>query len=190
MTWTAAIFVALPIVYILSPFGMTQVHAFQQQSFIQAATCLPGSAPFQEWQFNHNTLQVVSGLGLCLTSSKFPPTDGTALVLQPCEQTAPASQQFTFKNDTSPGDNAISLTLAQAPSFCVNLQDYGKSSGTQVWLYTCSPSDCIGNCAWNQQAVNTSGFGKVQNAGSDLCLDTGKEHVCMRWYLHQRQWVW
>jgi beta-glucosidase-like glycosyl hydrolase len=141
------------------------------------STCQPGAA-WQTWTYDVSTgVLALSNGTLCLASSVWPPVDGTALVAAPCAAGDP-SQRF---NLTSGSGNAISLTAAGAPAFCANLAGYGTSPGTQVWLYTCSASDCQDNCAWTAPAP-AGAAGPLVNPASGLCLDAGTgppaPHTC------------
>ena len=57
---------------------------------------------------------------------------------------APANQQaFRF----IPENNTI--VLAGQPLMCVNIEAYGKTPGSVVWLAECTPDSCAqGNCPW------------------------------------------
>lgn len=103
--------------------------------------------------------------GACLTCAAWPPSDGTALTLAPCDGTP----QQDWNLVPGGGDNAISLTLAANTALCVNLAGYGTTPGTQVWLYTCTDA-CEGNCAWQRDAAFP---GALRNPGSSLCLNAG-----------------
>ena len=104
--------------------------------------------------------------GSCLASAVWPPIDGTALTLAPCDG-GPAQNWVLSPGG---GANAISLTLAAAASMCVNLAGYGTTPGTQAWLYTCTPSDCEGNCVWERDAAFAD---SLRNPGAALCLNAG-----------------
>lgn len=128
------------------------------------------NAPTQTWTVSGTSLTLG---GACLTASSWPLTDGTQLTMSPCIS-ALNTQQFTLR--TTPGET-ISLVSALDTTFCVNLSDYGTIPGTPVWLYTCSPTDCEGNCAWNQNAS------AIVNPSSGLCLNAASPppplpHTC------------
>jgi hypothetical protein len=136
---------------------------------VTGAACVPG-ASYQAWNFSDGRAR--SG-GLCLhadTANGLPISDGTSLSLQPCT-TGPSDYTQLFTFSAAGGGGPISLTSTKQPSFCVNLQGYGTAPGTEAWLFTCTPSDCKGNCQWSQAAAG----GALTNPGSGLCLDSGTE---------------
>jgi beta-glucosidase-like glycosyl hydrolase len=130
------------------------------------------ASPAQAWQYDTTTGAItLTATGACLTAASWPPADATAIVTAPCSPGSAA--QNWMLNAT----NAVSLTLRGAPNMCANLAGYGTTPGTQVWLYTCDPADCQGNCAWE-----LGSGGALSNPPSGLCVDanTGPPppHTC------------
>jgi hypothetical protein len=126
-----------------------------------AATCAP-TLTNQIWAWNASSGALTSANGLCLSSSVWPATDGTALVMDTC--TGSDAQAF----DVNPSNNTIMSRFDTAK--CVNIAGYGTTPGAQVWLYGCVPPNytCEGNCDWEPIAAS-----HFQNSKSGLCLDDG-----------------
>lgn len=102
--------------------------------------------------------------GACLAAAAWPAADQTAITLAPCD----GSPAQAWALAPSAGANAISLTLAALPALCANLAGYGTTPGTQVWLFSCTPADCEGNCAWDGALP-----GALANPATRLCLNAG-----------------
>lgn len=132
---------------------------------VTGGACRATTTAYQSWTVTPGGA-LASGSGKCLTSTAWPVVDGTPLTLSACETgPVPPTQAFTL----TPGSgNAISLVSTAAPKFCANLAAYGTSPGTAVWLFTCTPTDCVGNCAWQR---NASLPAALVNPGSGLCLE-------------------
>lgn len=107
-----------------------------------------------------------SDSGLCAAAIAMPIIDGTALQLQTCDANSPA-QQFGYNPSNA------SIVALSNPSMCINIANYDTSPGSPVWLWTCNPADCEGNCAWDAGAGATFTNVSLQNPGSALCLQDG-----------------
>jgi hypothetical protein len=119
----------------------------------------------QAWSFTDGALR--SGSGLCLTAGALPIVDGTDLGMAPCGSGAPAAQAWVYN-----ADNATFVSAGQ-PDMCVNIAGYGTAPGSQVWLWSCSATDCQGNCDWTPG--NASTVHPLVNHETGLCLDDGLE---------------
>ena len=124
----------------------------------------------QSWSWSPDNGTLVSGNGQCLTSSSWPASDGTALVMSPC--TGSPAQSFDVISSNS------TIMSRFDPAKCVNLAGYGTTPGTAVWLYGCVPPNytCEGNCDWHPAPDE-----HFVNAESGLCLDDGgppMPHTC------------
>jgi beta-glucosidase len=146
---------------------------------IVAQACDSG-APWQTWSYTASG-QVQLNSTTCLTSAVWPVVDGTALITAPCVPGGTPAQLFNYTPSPSTPGNAISLTLSAAPTFCVNIAGYGKTAGSQIWLYTCNPTDCEQNCAWASSAPPPAP-GLLSNPDSGLCIDSSTgppvPHTC------------
>lgn len=140
---------------------------------VTGQSCVAG-LPSQTWQL-HTDGTLRSSAGACLTASAAPSSDsGDKLSMEPCanaSSSAAALQEWEY----SLGTGMITLKGATGPT-CANLQGYGTSPGTPVWLYnpctTGSGGVCKGNCQWSFPVPgNTTGL--LTNSASGLCLDDG-----------------
>lgn len=148
--------------HVCVPVALLLFHLDASQSTVTIESC--SSSADQHWAFDEGAgLLVSSATGDCLTAQTWPVADGTSVLMLPCGSVAPAQQAFDYVS----GNNT--LVLRADPSKCANVAQYGKQPGAVVWLYTCSSSDCEGNCEWN---VNGSAW---VNPISGLCLDDGQE---------------
>ena len=105
------------------------------------------SAQSQRWTYDPKSGQLRGENGLCLAAASVSSSGGTNLKMSRCLHPTPAVQSFTLQTS-----GPINLVLTSDHDTCVNLEDYGKTPGSTVWLYKpCNVGDCHGsggNCAW------------------------------------------
>ena len=113
------------------------------------------TSPSQRWTFDHQTGQLRGQNGLCLTGSSIRSGQGANLHMSSCGNPTPAGQAFTMQTS-----GVVNLALMSDHETCVNLEDYGKTPGSTVWLYKpCNAQDCHGaggNCAWVTKPVGSA----------------------------------
>jgi beta-glucosidase-like glycosyl hydrolase len=134
--------------------------AVAQPPGLTLANCTAGDA-HQSWTYDATTGALSTAAQsppLCATAAAWPPGNGDALTMAPCD--GGDHQRFLYVPANS------TWVLAAAPGYCVNVADYGVTPGSTVWLYECSAAACKGNCAW---AASGTG-GEWVNPISGLCL--------------------
>jgi hypothetical protein len=132
----------------------------------QACDALPGGG-HDRWTLTALGQLVGAASGLCATAqAPLPVPDGTAVAMAPCIAGGDPTQAFAYV-----AGNA-SIVLAGQVGSCLNLQGYGTTPGTEVWLFSCSAGDCKGNCDW-APAPSPTAAGPLTNAASGLCLQDG-----------------
>lgn len=133
-----------------------------------ANTC-NASSPAQSWSYSAATGFLVSGTSsLCLTSAGDPSQDGTSLRMAACGSVPASRQAF----DLIAG---FFVVARAAQTKCVNIEAYGTSPGSSVWLYGCIGAgySCQGNCDWHAAPASAPGASIYVNSESGLCLDDG-----------------
>ena len=132
----------------------------------QTCGALPG-AQHDAWTLTAGGQLVSAASGLCATAqAPLPVPDGTIVAMSACVAGGDPRQRFAYV-----AGNA-SIVLAGQPGQCLNLEGYGTSPGTTVWLFSCNADDCKGNCAWAPSPSPTVA-GRIVNPGSGLCLQDG-----------------
>ena len=119
-----------------------------------------GSALAQEWQLVHGQLRASGNRCLDLPTA---PTVDTPLIINPCDDTLPAHQQWTLEEGTLKS-NAVS------PAFCVALHFGATDNGTVLALATCAASNDAQHWSVNDTNTTVKGFYVVSAAASDHCM--------------------
>jgi len=131
----------------------------------QACNAVPGG--HDKWTLTALGQLVSAASGLCATAqAALPVPDGTAVAMAACIAGGDPTQAFAY------AANNASLVLAGQRGSCLNLEGYGTTPGTEVWLFSCSAGDCRGNCDWSP-APSPTVAGALTNAASGLCLQDG-----------------
>ena len=122
---------------------------------------------------------VAAASGLCVTAAApLPVPEGTNLYAAACGSVPASQQAFLFFAENS------TIVLANQPLMCVNIEAYGKTPGSVVWLAECTPDSCAqGNCPWTPApaagaAENASGA--ASGAASAVTLTNPISALCMQ----------
>ena len=141
-------------------------------SAVCGQTCSESSST-QRWTFDRQTGQLRAQNGLCLAAeSSVSSSGGTNLHMSSCINPTPAGQAFSMQTS-----GVVNLVLMSDHETCVNLENYGKTPGSTVWLYKpCNANDCHGeggNCAWVTKPVGSAyvAFSLHNSSHSNILTD-------------------